>query len=117
MKGLAIGQMRYEIAIQQKTQTRDSASGAWSESWATVRTTRAKREYRSAGSGEGYEDDLQKMGTQTVAFTIRKLGSDLSIEDNRLLVDGDVYDIAEIRPSGYGERFLLLIAEIRNNDE
>lgn len=116
IKNLHIGQMRYVVTIQGVTRTRDTVTGAWTDEWATVRTTRAKREYITRGSGEGYEEDLQKMSTQSVALTIRKLDSEIETNLHRVTFEGNEYDIAEIRPSGYGERYLLLICELRNND-
>lgn len=115
MKNFVLGQMRYEVTIQEATQQRDAA-GAWTDVWADLRVTRAKREYRNTGSGEGYEDDLQKVGVQSVAYTIRKLDTEITTNRHRLKIGDDLYDIVQVQPSGYGERYILLICDLRNNE-
>ncbi len=115
-KKTKIGDMRWEITIEQVTRTEDADTGAWDETWATYRTTRAKREYVAAGSGEDIEDDLQLLGVQKRFYTIRKLDSSINVSDFRVNDGGVMMDILEVQQFDFGERYIKLICVERNND-
>lgn len=116
MKPPKAGELRYKITIQQATMSVSTITGQRTKSWAGVRTTRAKREYASGGSGEGIEEDLQVVGTQKVIYTIRKLNSEFNTKDYRVKDGGNTYDVQEVAPMGYGqEMFLKLVCVETNN--
>lgn len=118
MKPPKAGELRYQITIQQQTMSYSTTTGQRSKTWATHRTTRAKREYLSSGSGEGLEEGLQVVATQKVVYTIRKQNSTLNTKDYRVKDGGVTHEIVEVVPLGYGqEMFLKLVCVEVNNFE
>jgi SPP1 family predicted phage head-tail adaptor len=93
---LKIGMLDEEIQIQRKVSTYDQTGGEI-KTWQTLYTVLARTEYPNTGSTENFEAGMETT-LRRVVFTIR-FEDDIE-ETDRIVHDGDTYDMLAIQPVG-----------------
>ena len=94
------------IYLQSFTTTADSYGGL-TKTWATDATEKAKLDCSATGSGEDYEDHVNR-SVSRIAFTIRWKST--PTVKNRVLYADEAYDIRKIEEIGR-RKFLKITAE------
>ena len=96
------------IALQYFTTSADSYGGL-TKTWTTYESPRARVEYAATGSGEDYMGHVN-LSVLRVEFTIRWVPSRTVSVKDRIVYDGENYDIRKIEQLGRN-RFLKITAE------
>lgn len=97
-----------DIALQYFTTAAD-AYGGLTKTWTTYETVKARVEYAATGSLEEYYNHVD-LSVLRIEFTIRWITSRTVSVKDRIVLDGEYFDIRKIEQLGR-RRFLKITAE------